>query len=103
MATKIVVLFNLKTGVSVDVYEAWARATDLPTVNGLKSVEGFEVYRSVGLLGSDARPPYSYIEIIDVDDMDAFGAEVGTEVMQKVAGQFEAMADDLVFILTEKL
>lgn len=103
MSTKIVALFNLKPGVSVSDYEAWAKETDIPTVNGLKSVSMFEVFKSVGVLGSEDKPPYAYIEIIDVNDMDGFGGEVGTEAMQKVAGEFQAMADDLVFILTDKL
>jgi hypothetical protein len=103
MATKIVALFNLKPGISVGDYEAWARGTDIPTVNGLKSVDSFEVFKTVGLLGSEDAPPYKYIEIIDVNDMETFGGEVGGETMQKVAGEFQAMADDLVFILTEQL
>lgn len=103
MATKIVALFNLKSGISHADYEAWARETDIPAVNGLKSVDSFDVFKSVGLLGSEAPPPYEYIEIIDVNDMETFGADVSTETMQKVAGEFQAMADDLVFILTEQL
>ncbi len=103
MSTKIVALFNLKPGISVEDYENWARSTDLPTVNGLKSVDTFSVFRSAGLLGSESKPPYQYIEIIDVNDMDMFGADVSTEAMQTVAGQFQAMADDLVFILTDKI
>ena len=103
MATKIIALFNLKDGVSVTDYEAWAKGTDIPTVNGLKSVDSFEVFKSAGLLGADGAPPYQYIETIDVNDMDVFGAEVGAETMQKIAGEFQAMTDDLVFILTEKL
>lgn len=103
MATKIVALFNLKSGVGIADYEAWAKATDIPTVNGLTSVDSFEVFKSVGLLGTEDKPPYEYVEIIDVNDMDGFGGEVSTETMQKIAGEFQAMADDLVFILTEKL
>jgi len=103
MSVRIIVLFNLKPGISVADYEAWARATDLPTVNGLKSVDTFEVYKCMGLLGSDAKPPYAYIETIDVNDMDVFGGEVSTETMQKVAASFQAMASDLSFIMTEKL
>ncbi|GGY38579.1 REDY-like protein HapK [Parvularcula lutaonensis] len=101
MSTKIVVLFNLKDGVSAADYEAWAKATDLPTVNGLKSVDSFQPFRSVGLLGSDAKPPYAYVEIIDVNDMDTFGDEIGTDAMQKVASEFQSMVDDVFFILTE--
>lgn len=103
MTTRIIALFNLKSGVSAADYEAWARAKDIPTVNGLKSVDRFEVFKSAGLLGSDAKPPYAYIEIIDVNDMETFGGEVGTDVMQKIASEFQAMADDLSFILTDKL
>ncbi|MEM5518264.1 REDY-like protein HapK [Henriciella sp. AS95] len=103
MGTKIVVLFNLKPDVSVSDYEAWAKGTDLPTVNGLQSVDRFEVFRSTGLLGTDEKPPYQYIEIIDVNAMDRFGEEAATEAMQKIAGEFQAMASDLTFILTEKL
>ena len=103
MTQKIVVLFNLKPDCSAADYEAWAKANDIPTVNGLKSVDGFEVFKSVGLIGSDDQPPYKYIEIIDVNDMEAFGGDVSTEAMQAIAGEFQAMASDLVFILTEKL
>ena len=103
MTTRIVALFNLKPGVSAADYEAWARRVDLPTVNGLKSIDKFEVFRSAGPLGSEARPPYAYIEIIDVPDMGRFGEEVASERMQRVPGEFQAMADDLAFILTDKL
>jgi len=103
MSTKIVALFNLKPGVSVADYEAWAKTKDIPTVNGLKSVDSFEVYKSTGLLGTDDKPPYAYIETIDVNDMDGFGGEVSTETMQAIAGEFQAMVDDLVFIMTDRL
>jgi hypothetical protein len=103
MATKIVALFNLKPDVTIADYEAWAKHTDLPTVNGLKSVDKFAVFKSVSLLGSEDKPPYAYIEIIDVNDMDMFGGDVASEAMQKVADEFQAMAADLVFILTDQL
>ncbi len=100
MTQRLVVLLNLKPGKMPADYEAWARATDLPTVNALKSVDRFEVYKSTGLLGSDAKPPYQYIELIDVNDMGIFGAEVGTETMKRVAAEFQGWADP-VFIATE--
>ncbi len=103
MGTRIVALFNLKPGVSAADYEAWARRVDLPTVNSLGSIEKFEVFKSAGLLGSDAAPPYAYVEIIDVADMDAFGKDVSSPTMQQVAASFQEMAADLVFILTDKL
>ena len=103
MTQRVIALFNLKPDVAVSDYEAWAKAKDLPTVNGLKSVDDFSVFRCTGLLGSEETPPYKYIEIIEVNDMDGFGQDVSTEAMQAIASEFQAMASDLVFILTDKL
>lgn len=100
--TRIVVLLNLKPGKTATDYEAWACTTDLPTVNALGSVDRFSVHAATGLLGSDARPPYDYIEVLDVADMDAFGTEVASETMQRVAAEFQAWADP-VFIVTRDI
>ena len=100
---RIVVLFNLKPGVDVAAYEKWARTTDIPGVRGLRSVSDFQVYRATALLGTDAKPPYSYIEVIDVPDMQAFGNDVSTEAVQKVAAEFQQFADNPQFVLTEAL
>jgi len=66
MAAKILALFNLKSGVSVEDYETWAKSVDIPTVNGLGSIEKFEVFKTTGLLFSEDRPPYAYFETIDI-------------------------------------
>jgi len=101
--SRLVVLFNLKPGTDISEYEAWAKATDLPIVRALDSVSEFAVQRVDSVLGSDETPPYQYVEIIDVNDMALFGNEVGTETMQRVAGEFRAYADNPVFLLTNTL
>ncbi len=100
--SKIIVLFNLKAEVSVEAYEAWALATDIPTVNGLKSVDAFDVFRTSGLLGG-GEAPYQYVEIIDVPDLAALGEDVATEVMQKVSAEFQELADNPLFMVTQSL
>ena len=100
--TRIIALFTLKHGIAIADYEDWARAVDVPTVNGLKSIDRFEVFKATGLLGSDAAPPYQYIEIIDVGDMQQFGPDIATPEMQKIAAHFQAIAE-VTFIKTEKL
>ena len=100
---RIVCLFNLKPGVDPQDYEEWARGTDMPGANALSSVRGFTVHRATGLFGSEAAPPYQYIEIIDITAMDPFVAEVTTDAFQKVAGKFQDYADNPTFILTEDL
>ncbi len=101
--TTIVVLFNLKSDASREAYEAWARERDLPTVNALNSVERFEVLRAQGLLMSEASPPYQYVELIRVRDMEAFGMDIAGEAVQKLAAEFGQFADSPLFILTQAL
>jgi hypothetical protein len=100
----IVVLFNLKPGVSVQQYEAWARSTDLPIVNGLPSVERFEVLKAQGLLSGSPDVPYRYVEILRVSGVDALRADIAaTPAMAEVARQFREFADAPLFVVTESL
>ena len=100
---RIVCLFNLKAGVDPAAYEAWARSGDIPAVNALGSVAGFTVHKATGLFGSDAKPPYEYIEVIDITAMDGFVADVTTPEFQALAAPFRNFADAPIFILTEDL
>lgn len=100
---RIVALFNLKGSADRQSYERWARSTDLPTVRKLDSIDGFTTHRCMSLLGSENAPPYQYVEIIDVNDMAKFGEELSSEVMQRVAAEFQAFADSPCFIVTEDL
>ena len=103
MATsRIIVLLNLKPGKDKAAYEQWARDTDLKTVNDLGSVDKFAVFETTGLMGSDARPPYDYIEILDINDMEAFGTDVSTDTMTRVAAEFQGWADP-IFITTRNV
>jgi REDY-like protein HapK len=101
--TMIVVIFNLKEGVSPQAYEDWARASDLPAVNQLGSVAKFEVLRTTGVLGSDDAAPYQYVELLNVADMDALGGDVSSETMQRVAAEFQQFADNPTFMLTQDI
>ncbi len=101
-ATRIFALFNLKPGQDPTAYEAWARASDIPAVRAMSSVDDFQVQKVEGLLGSDAAPPYGYIETIDVNDMGKFFEEVSTPQAQKIAGEFQSMVD-VTFLVTKAL
>ncbi len=97
---RIIVLFNLRDGVSAADYEAWARTTDIPIVNALPSIRSFTVHKATGVMGSDQPPPYQYIEVVDVADEARFGEDVATETMKRVAAEFQALADNPTFIAT---
>lgn len=101
---RIICLFNLKDGVDVAEYEAWAKTRDLPTVNGLGSVSSFSVHKATGVFGDDtAKPHFEYIEIIDITGMDAFIADITTDEFQAAAAPFQGFANAPQFILTEDL
>lgn len=100
---RIIVLFNLKQGVDPAEYENWARQTDIPGVRALGSCADYQVYRTTGLFGSEEKPPYRYIETIDIRGMDAFLADVTSDAVQKLASEFQRFADNPLFITTESL
>ena len=101
--TTIIVLFNLKKNVTQVDYENWAQSTDLPIVRDLNSVENYQIFKSSGLLGSDSPSPIDYIEMITINDRDQFNNDISSEVMAKVAAQFQSFADNPQFIMTDAL
>ena len=100
---RIIVIFNLKDGVDPAEYENWAKTADIPGVNGLGSVDGFTVHKATGLFGSEDPSPYQYVEILDINGMDPFVADISTEEFQAMAAPFQDFADNPQFILTEDL
>ena len=102
--TTLIVLFNLKAGVSETDYEAFAKTLDIPTVTSLKSVSEFKVYKSLGLFGSDATPPYQYFEVIHFSSVDELVGDMGNEPkMAEIPAKFAEMADNPIFILTNEI
>ena len=101
---RIIVLFNLKPGADPADYEEWAKTRDIPGVRSLPSIDDFQVYRTTGLLGSDGKPPYDYVEVIDIGDLDGFWNDIATEASAAVAKEFQQWAaSPPVFMLTDPL
>jgi len=100
---RIIVLFNLKPGADAGAYEQWARTTDIPGARALPSVGDFRVYRTAGLFGTGEAAPFHYIEVIDINGLEPFIADVTSEAVQRVSAEFQAFADNPQFILTEEL
>ena len=98
----LIVLFNLKDAAQQAAYERWAREVDLPTAGALKSVDSFEVLKASGLL-TGGPSPYAYVEVLRINDMAQLGADAATPTMQAVAAQFQAFADQPLFIVANAL
>lgn len=99
----VVAMFNLKPGKSVADYEQWAKQRNLPTVNNLKSVDEYQVYRCLGLLGSGKAAPFQYVELIQVNDMEGLFGDLSAPFMQTMTAEFEAFAVDAAFVVCEAL
>ena len=98
----LVVLFNLKEGVSAADYEAFAKELDIPTVKSLKSVSEFQVFKSQEIFGSEATPPYQYVEVIHFDSIENLVSDMGKEPkMAEIPAKFQEFADNPVFIVSE--
>ena len=92
MATMIV-LVNLKQGVSPEDYERWILNSYAPAVRSLPSIEDWRDYRVSGLLGSDAAPPYRYVVTLQVSDLGQLGRDMRKEEMQRLLSELHELAD----------
>ena len=98
---RLFVGLTLKPGVDRDAYERWALDRDAPVVRALEAVEAFTVHRITGALAGE--PPFDYLEIVEVSDMNAFGSEITTEPMNTVAGELSGYAENVMFMVSEPL
>lgn len=80
----MIVLANLKEGVSPEEYERWVLTSYAPAVKSLPSVEDWRDYRASGLLGSDAIPPYRYVVVVEINDPEQLGQDMASEKMQEL-------------------
>jgi hypothetical protein len=89
----IIVLINLKEGVSPEDYERWILDSYAPAVKSLASVEDWRDYRVSGLLGSDAAPPYRYVVTLEVSDLEQLGRDMEGEEMQRHFSELHELAE----------
>lgn len=99
----LIVLFNLKDADAASKYENWAQTVDVPTVKRLTSVDDFKVFKTAGVLGTDQKAPFQYVEIIEVNNPDQLGKDVSSETMQNVARQFQEFADNPCFMIANQI
>lgn len=88
----IIVLVDLKEGVSLEDYERWVRESYAPAVKALPSVEDWRNHRVRGLLGSGDPPPHRYVVTLEVSDMEGLGRDVAGEEMQRLLAELHEYA-----------
>ncbi len=99
--TTMVVLVNLKEGVSPEDYERWVLETYAPAVKALPSVRSWRAYQVGGLLASDATPPYQYVVTLDIDDLAQLGRDMKGEEMRRLLSELHRFAE-VVQLISER-
>ena len=87
---KIVNLFKLKPGISVEEYMKWSREVDQKTVRQQKGVSKFEVFV---VKGSNTNEPYQILEVMEAESFEVWQKILETDVMKNVLKQWDKLAD----------
>lgn len=72
MTQRVFFLNRLRDGVDPDEYEAWIRRVDYPVARAQEAIASYTVTRIEGTLDGSGEPPYQYLEVIEVTDLDAY-------------------------------
>ena len=89
----MIVLVNLKEGVSPEEYERWIIESYAPATKALPSVEDWRDYRVSGLLGSLARPPYQYVVTLESNVPEQLRWDMASEEVQRLFSELHELAE----------
>ena len=99
--TAMIVLVNLREGVSPEDYESWILESYAPAAKELPSVGEWRGYRASGLLGSDAASPCRYVVMLEVRDPEQLGRDMEGEEVQRLISELHELAE-VTQIMTER-
>lgn len=99
----LIVLFNLKEGVSVEEYQLFAKNIDFPTIKSLNSTKNFSILKGLSLFGSNEPSPFQYIEIMEVSNYKDLEENLNLDAVQKMLNKFMQFAENPQLITTQKL
>jgi REDY-like protein HapK len=87
MAQRVFFLNTLRPDVEPADYEAWIQRVDYPIARKQQSIQSYVVTRLEGTLSGEGEPPYQYLEVIEITDLDAYrsGMEGNAEFEQLLA------------------
>ena len=89
---KIINMYNLKPGASMNEFKKWSREVDQKITPGQEGVRSFEV---IEIKGSEKEGfSYQIVEIIEVDKYDMWQKAFKTEEMKKVVHQWSKWGDE---------
>ncbi len=101
---QIIVMYNLKSDVTPDAFEAWVRSVDQPNMRGLNRVSHFRTFRTEGLLMGEGKPSVGYVEVFDITDLDGFtGEDMPGDIVQMVMSAFMGLVENPEFVIASEV
>ena len=97
----MIVLVNLKDGVTPEEYESWLQERYVPAILDLASVDEWRGYRVGGLPKSDGEPLYEYVVSVGINDLEQVGRDMKNEQVQRLLGELGQYAD-VTQLMTER-
>lgn len=98
---RLFLLHNLKPGTSEQEYEGFARREYVPMVRGMPSVQGFTIYRSLGMPPGSAR--YAYVGVLDVNNLDQYEADRQSGLCARLEREWTARVTEVNTVVGEAI
>ena len=97
----VFVLSKLRKGTDPKKYESWVREYDYPQSKKIKSIVHYRTYRTIGALVG--YPEYSYVEHIEINDVEEYKRDLETPVFKELARQWSEFIEDGKLIFAEEI
>jgi hypothetical protein len=101
MAQRVFFLNRLREGVDRGDYEDWIRRADYPVARRQPSIESYVVTRLDGTLGNEAEPPYQYLEVLEVTDINDYRTGLDSEDMKNLLAEWQTYVAESVAVFGE--
>jgi len=98
MAQRVFFLYRLRDSVDPQEYEDWIRRVDYPIVRAMGAIESYTVTRIEGTLSGEGESPYDYLEVIEITDLDAYGALGALPEFKQLLEEWSEYVADAVMI-----
>lgn len=99
MTNRVFFLNRLRPGVTKASYERWVREVDYPTAGSIPSIRSYKVHRLEGAF--EGEPPYDYIEVVEVTDLEAYRKDLQTPDLKGFGEQWSGYVGESTAVYGE--
>jgi hypothetical protein len=98
----VFVLSKLRSEADPEKYENWVRQYDYPNSKKFGSIIHYRVYKVKGSLKETESPEYSYIERIDISDLEEYKKDLlSTSIGKELLEQWSSFIKEAQMLVTE--